>query len=140
MNEALVRNWNAIVGIFDSVYFLGDLTFGPDHHLADYWLNKLNGRKFFIRGNHDTDLVTSATEVPNNYVIHYCGHSFLLAHKPIRPSSWSDWIIHGEKHDDIDYPFINRMKKTINVSVEATNYRPISMDDIVSEIDRGDEH
>lgn len=137
MNEVLVRNWNSIVGIRDTVYFLGDLTFGSHHHSIDYWLGRLNGRKFFVRGNHDTDLITKAVEIPNNYSVKRNGYTFLLTHKPIRPSYWGGWIIHGEKHNSnvADYPFINHAKRTINVSAEIVEYKPISLDDIASAID-----
>jgi calcineurin-like phosphoesterase family protein len=46
------------------------------------------------------------------------------------PIEWNDWVIHGHKHNnDIkNYPFINGDKKTINVSAELVNYKPISLD------------
>ena len=49
MNESLVRNWNRTVRKGDLVYFLGDLAFKN----KKYWARRLNGRKFFVRGNHD---------------------------------------------------------------------------------------
>ena len=41
MNETIVRNWNEIVKDKDTVYFLGDWTFGRGHKPAKYWGRKL---------------------------------------------------------------------------------------------------
>ena len=52
MDAALIRNWNATVGPRDEVYILGDFTMRPAAQAHEY-LAALNGRKYFIRGNHD---------------------------------------------------------------------------------------
>lgn len=52
MNEALVRNWNAVVGPDDHVYHLGDVALGGIEHSMAY-LSRLNGRKTLVTGNHD---------------------------------------------------------------------------------------
>ena len=142
MNGTLLRNWNAVVRASDTVYFLGDLTFGPDRHPADYWLGRLNGRIFFIRGNHDADLIHGATELPNNFVVQYRDHLFMLAHKPNRPAYWTGWIIHGDKHNNhlAEYPFMNRARITVNVSAEVVNYKPISIEEVLSEVEGRDFH
>lgn len=52
MNEALIANWNSVVGEDDTVFHLGDFSFGG----AGEWtqtLNRLNGRIYLILGNHD---------------------------------------------------------------------------------------
>lgn len=136
MNEALVNNWNNTVKASDIIFFLGDLAFGTNIRSIDYWLDKLNGKKVFIRGNHDTQPFTKALEAPNHYFIRYKEQSFMLTHKPLRPQYWNDWVIHGEKHNNNleKYPFMNKEEKTINVSAEVINYKPISLDRIISEI------
>ena len=50
MNKTLVDNWNNTISNKDTVYFLGDMSFGKGSRSADYWLSKLNGNIFFIRG------------------------------------------------------------------------------------------
>jgi calcineurin-like phosphoesterase family protein len=52
MDEALVANWNAVVGKRDTVYHLGDLTLGPPS-LASKFLVRLNGAIRLVPGNHD---------------------------------------------------------------------------------------
>jgi calcineurin-like phosphoesterase family protein/2'-5' RNA ligase len=125
MNEVLVNNWNNIIRN-NFVYFLGDLSFGRDSRSADYWLKKLNGKISFIKGNHER--VRNSKEYE---ILEYNGRKFLLVHNPNHlPIKWDGWVIHGHKHNNEmkDYPFINGKKKTINVSAELINYKPVSLD------------
>lgn len=133
MNSVLVENWNRVVHDSNTVYFLGDLTFGRDARPAEYWLPKLNGKIHFIRGNHEFGVKNSQ----EYEILNYRDHDFLLVHNPDPrqlPIKWTGWVIHGHKHDnDVkNYPFINGETKTINVSAELTNYRPVSLDYILS--------
>ena len=52
MNEALIANWNAVVGMDDEVYHLGDVALGPWTEW-DKILTRLNGYKILVVGNHD---------------------------------------------------------------------------------------
>ena len=54
-DEWLVDLWNSTVNRGDSVYHLGDFCLG-NRERAEYLLNKLHGKKYFIRGNHDKAL------------------------------------------------------------------------------------
>ncbi|HPD75601.1 MAG TPA: 2'-5' RNA ligase family protein [Methanoregulaceae archaeon] len=133
MNSVLVENWNNVVHDSNTVYFLGDLTFGRRARPAEYWLPKLNGTIHYIRGNHEGNVRNSQDYA----VITHRGFQFLLIHNPDRkqlPIPWDGWVIHGHKHDNDmkEYPFINGERKTINVSAELTNYRPVSLDYILS--------
>ncbi len=52
MNEAMIDNWNSVVGEDDTVFHLGDFCLGG----AAEWnkiLNRLNGKIYLILGNHD---------------------------------------------------------------------------------------
>lgn len=52
MNELLIRNHNSVVGQSDTVYFLGDFSFGTTDETFNV-LQRLNGKKHLIFGNHD---------------------------------------------------------------------------------------
>ena len=52
MNEALVENWNSVVGPDDYIFHLGDSIFAGSDKLKDL-LSKLNGHIYLIKGNHD---------------------------------------------------------------------------------------
>jgi calcineurin-like phosphoesterase family protein/2'-5' RNA ligase len=136
MNSAMVRNWNDLVRPSDIVFFLGDFSFGRGHNSIDYWLRKLNGRVFFVRGNHDADPINRALQIPSCFFVQYRGQKLMLTHDPLRPSSWSGWMVHGDKHNNSpqEYPFVNCARKTMNVCVEMIGYKPLSLDDILKEI------
>lgn len=52
MNEALVENWNSVVGPKDVVHILGDLCMGKmDDSLK--MISRLNGHLYLYTGNHD---------------------------------------------------------------------------------------
>lgn len=55
MNEAIVKNWNTVVNPDDDVYILGDISFGSVKDTC-LLLDRLNGKKYLIRGNHDDRL------------------------------------------------------------------------------------
>jgi len=130
MNNVLIDNWNNKVRD-NPIYFLGDLSFGRGSRPADYWLRKLKGDIHFIRGNHEEGVKDSK----DYEILEYKNHKFLLVHDPNNlPIKWNGWVIHGHTHNNEmkEYPFINGEKKTINVSAELLNYKPIDLDFIIS--------
>lgn len=133
MNETIRNNWNKTVGVNDTVYFLGDWTFGWHHKPAKYWASQLKGNIISVRGSHDGD--ARDIQFERTRVLHADGYSFLLIHNPSeRKTEWHGWIIHGHVHNNkMDrYPFINGEQKTINVSSEVINYRPVSLEYLLS--------
>ena len=52
MNEILIRNFNSCVKKNDTVYILGDFSFASPEETRKI-LEKLNGKKHLIIGNHD---------------------------------------------------------------------------------------
>jgi calcineurin-like phosphoesterase family protein/2'-5' RNA ligase len=132
MNATMIRNWNDTVKPKDTVYFLGDWAYGRNHKPAKYWQSKLKGHIVSIKGSHDWR--EKGIRFEGSKVLQYHGYSFLLIHDPNQAEGWHGWIIHGHKHnnDMRDYPFINGERKMINVSVELINYRPLSLDKLLS--------
>lgn len=145
MNKTLVTMWNALVAPRDTVYFLGDWSFGRGSRPPKYWVNRLRGHIKTIKGSHDTsdDKDINMLEFDE---LHYKGYRFLLIHNPDphdprqtenqkqKLVNWHGWIIHGHKHNNDlkDYPFINGERKTINVSVELLRYQPLNIDKLLS--------
>ena len=130
MNEVLIENWNSVVSPEDTVYFLGDLAFGKGAN-TDYWLDYLNGNIIFFRGNHDS---SKDIEFFNSAIITFGGVPFFLTHDTGNiPDAWRGWVIHGHHHNNepTEFPFINHRAKTINVSVELTDYTPVNIENIL---------
>lgn len=115
------------------------MCYGRGRHPIDYWLDRLNGEIFYIRGNHDRDAITRTTVIPDRHGIKYRDYKFLLMHGPHRPFGYDGWIIHGDKHNNNlkDYPFINQKNKTVNVCAELVDYTPLALDRLILLIETG---
>ena len=146
MNKTLVDNWNNTISNKDTVYFLGDMSFGKGSRSADYWLSKLNGNIFFIRGfsytstgeRNQHDKISKTKNVFDNLIIEYKDRKFFLVHDPDQvPSDWDGWAICGHHHNNKleEYPFIDKQNKRVNISVELTKYRPVDLDDLIKKIE-----
>ena len=87
MNESMIREWNDCVQPDDTVYILGDIAFLPVHKAITV-MNRLNGTKILIEGNHDQKALQSAdflrcfAEVHSYLDINYGGHKIIMSHYP----------------------------------------------------------
>ena len=120
MDLHMTEEWNTAVSPGTLVFIVGDFRSKTSVPL-------LNGEIALVAGNHD--IVSSAVY---HQPVEFAGQRFVLSHRPYRnqlPYPWGGWLIHGHVHDQqVDiYPFINGREKTINVSAELLNYRPISV-------------
>lgn len=58
MHESMIAEWNTAVAPDDTVFILGDVAFLPVAQAVAI-LQRLNGRKILIKGNHDRKLLQS---------------------------------------------------------------------------------
>lgn len=139
MNQALISNWNSVVSSEDKVYHLGDFTMAHfvegqrESYKQAYvrtcqeLLAKLNGHKTLILGNHDAKAKVSMEcgwgAVEKQVVL----EGFLLTHRPCEPTGYLA-NLHGHVHDKL--PFYRRDGEGVyfNISVDTTEYSPISLD------------
>jgi|SRR3989344_3176061 len=131
MNYLLIRNWNETVGKKDTVYFLGDFCFckKKDKQKIGQFMNLLNGKKIFIKGNHDRFI-----KGYHHFVLNYKNKQFYLVHNPLEiPSSWKDWAIFGHIHNHKDL-FIDKKNKRINISTDITGFKPVNIEEIIKQI------
>jgi len=143
MDRVLIDNWNHAVSPESRVFFLGDLRYGGHARTTKEYIKKLNGKKTFIRGNHDDDelgAVLSST-------LDYKKFRFLLVHDPADiPADFDGWTIHGHHHNNDlrHFPFINFVDRRINVSAEVIGYVPVGLYEICTLIQSrqsgGDNH
>lgn len=143
MNECLIRNWNDRVGATDTVYVLGDVSFGNpmDTHQT---LLRLSGFKHLILGNHDRHGRHSPKKSESfpweehfNSIHEYKrldveGHKFVLCHFPF--ASWERGYINLHGHTHGKYPCRYRQH---DVGVDSNNYQPITWQEA---IDRANEN
>jgi calcineurin-like phosphoesterase family protein len=128
-DEYIIKKWNSVVTKRDVVFVVGDITMESKKHY--YILNKLNGIKKVIGGNHD--LPKHLSELLK-YVHSFCGifkyKNLILTHCPIHESQLGRFSknVHGHVHentlDDDRY---------VNVSCEAIDYTPVLISQYLSE-------
>lgn len=62
MDEALINNWNRVVPSNGTVYHLGDFAFAKIDQIVRI-LNRLNGTKVMILGNHDKEIINNKKRI-----------------------------------------------------------------------------
>jgi calcineurin-like phosphoesterase family protein len=92
-----------------------------------YWLRQLKGRIIRLQGNHDP-----RRKGFSGTVIHVGDKYFKLIHDPRYAGDWKGWLIHGHVHNKS--PFIDFQHSKINVSVDATGFKPVKLNDILKKI------
>lgn len=131
MNEAMVDNWNKVIGKRDTVWHLGDLCFGPPRNLQI--VQRLHGQKNLILGNHDQYGIRAYTDLFNKIEAAKKYDGYLLTHIPIHPDEFYRWEgnVHGHLHvkEVLKSPH-HPDKRYFNVSVEKIGYTPIAWEEI----------
>ena len=130
MNEHIVNQWNKVVNKKDTTYILGDLTMEKANYEI---LNRLNGIKHIVLGNHDEG---QHTKILQQYVNKIAGmvnykKEFILTHCPIHPCELEyrfKYNIHGHVHENT-LPD----KRYINVSAEVIDYTPKLLTELIKE-------
>ena len=131
MDRALIANWNAKVGQYDVVRFLGDFCFS-DLEKGQHYFNQLNGVKHLIVGNHDKTAVQIKGWKSINHFeeIKVEGQSITLCHYAMRvwnKSHHGAWHLYGHSHGSLpDDP----NSRSFDVGVDCHDYQLINMDDI----------
>lgn len=132
MNDGMVERWNSVVGKYDTVFHLGDFSFGNRAKVESVF-NRLNGKINLIMGNHDRLEVSEYYDIGFHRVydrpIVYRDF-FLLSHAPLQ------WVenggvyanIYGHVHDMAVYNTFTA--NSCCACVERHEYRPISFTEV----------
>lgn len=130
MNATMIKNWNSVVGKDDLVIHLGDFAFGNKQSARDI-MNKLNGTKMLIMGNHDHWTEQFYRDIGFRTVSRFpivYNNFFLMSHAPLQLSETTPYFnCYGHVHNDAKY-VDNATSKCY--SVERTNYTPLFLFEI----------
>jgi calcineurin-like phosphoesterase family protein len=131
-DEALVANWNEVVGPDDEIWHLGDFSL-PRANIAEQLLVRLNGAKHLIIGNNDDEATIRATGWAS--VQHYAeltigGRLVVLCHYPFR--TWNKIgkgtiDLHGHSHGKL-----TPIPRQYDVGVDVQDYRPATLETIMA--------
>ena len=133
MDEAMVKAWNETVKPTDKVYHLGDVVI---NRKALSIMERLNGDKVLIRGNHDIFRDEEYRKYFRELRAYHVMNGMILSHIPIHEESLGRFgvNIHGHLH-------ANRVMKAGVVDaryhcvcVEQTDFRPILFEDVIKRI------
>ena len=133
MNKGLVTNWNSVVQPKDEVYHLGDFGFCQMADAVSI-LKKLNGRKYFIRGNHDQGIKDEALKFfvweKTMHEMKIDGQRIVLCHYPLE--SWNhschgSWHLHGHTHKNLES---SEDIKRWDAGVDSNGQFPVSFEQI----------
>jgi calcineurin-like phosphoesterase family protein len=127
MDEELITRWNQTVRPEDTVWHLGDFSWGKVS-VANY-LRRLNGTIHVIFGNHDkparqaAQLFASAADYREikveGQLITLCHYAMLTFNK----AHYGAWQLHGHSHGSLpDDPKVCRL----DVGVDCWDLRPVS--------------
>lgn len=136
MDEALIENWNSVVRPTDTVIHLGDVVINRS---ALPILEKLNGVKKLVKGNHDVFRLEEYTPYFKDILGSKSYDDFILTHIPVHEASIERWKgnIHGHLHSNrvmtLEYRNCDTFQvidpRYLCVSMEHINYTPISWED-----------
>lgn len=131
MNDTLIYNWNARIEQYDHVWVVGDFCFS-DIESGQNHLNRLNGIKHLIVGNHDKTAVrlTGWDTIDDIKEINIKGQHITLCHYAMRVwnrSHHGAWHLYGHSHGSLpDDP----NSRSFDVGVDCHNYQPLSFADV----------
>jgi len=138
MEEKLIENHNKVVSKKDTIYLLGDISFTSNTKTRAI-LDKMNGKKHWILGNHDLRRkpIYDMFETVNHY-LELKKEKIILFHYPI--ASWNGMArgtihLHGHSHGNLS-PIYDRNGKEVvmrkmDVGVDCTDYKPIGLDEVI---------
>lgn len=118
-DECLISNWNEAVGINDDVWILGDISwYGPMKTVEI--LNRLNGIKHLVIGNHDHKLLRNKdvracfAEIVDYKEIEFDDHNgIVLSHYPIPcfNKHYYGWIhLYGHVHTSFEWNMMENIR------------------------------
>ena len=144
-DQAIVKNWNAIVTEDDDVYVLGDLMLN-DNEKGLFLIKQLRGKLHVTIGNHDTPArialyrsCYNIVEVNYANLLTYKGHNFYLSHYPTivgdvkherRPKNVL-YNLYGHTHQQTN--FYNDIFFIYHVGLDSHNNCPVSIDQIIED-------
>lgn len=142
-DEEIIANHNAIVGKNHDFYFLGDFCFNKLK--TEEYLKRLNGRKFFIKGNHDYHDTVDLYKKYGTYLgymneIKLDGQHVMLSHYALRVwnrSHHGSYALYGHSHDKLE---TDPWGKSMDVGIVSAyrlfgEYRPFRWDEIKTILD-----
>lgn len=138
MHNTLIRNHNSVVKPDDHVYIIGDMYWGRNPHNLINILDKFNGKKHLVLGNHDLLVPFDYEEVGIVQVstwLYLQNSNLILVHDPAKSIVYEDKdtkYLCGHIHT-----LFKRCKNVLNVGVDVWDFYPVSLKQVKKEFENG---
>ena len=144
MDETIIKNWNGMIGKTDAVYILGDVSLTSSERTNEI-LNRLNGRLYLIKGNHEKSVMSSKENrdrfewIKDYYEFKYeyngKRNMIVMCHYAMRvwnKSHHGAYHLYGHSHDSLEH---EQWGKSMDVGIDSAarifgEYRPFTFDEI----------
>lgn len=131
MADVIIANHNKMVDVNDTVYFLGDFSF---HNDPRWFLDKLNGKFIFVRGNHDSGAFFK--NMPDGLFLRRRGKNIYFVHDPAHATLGNiDVVLCGHVHQNWKTKYNGKL--FVNVGVDVNDFKPVSFISLLDKIDKG---
>ena len=142
MHDKLIRNWNEVVTNADTVYYLGDVSFGRPDKTRDI-LYSLNGNIVLIKGNHDQRIERFVDRFSSVHdYLELKKERIVMSHYPSCTWNWMHYnsiMLHGHCHGNLRPAYsadgVELTCKRLDVGCMNHNYYPISIDEVHELVD-----
>ena len=137
MNEAYIDAWNSNVNNSDRIYILGDMFFTNDRIAMQRIIERLNGQKFLVIGNHDKkktldldgfvwkkDLVKISVYNQEIVLCHYAMRVWNKKH-------YGSWHLYGHSHGNL----LEDDSLSFDVGVDVFP-EPVSFEEVQAKIEQ----
>lgn len=126
MNDCLIRNWNSAISNEDDIIVTGDFALAPKFLIKEL-IDKLNGNKIFLAGNHDSK------QHIQSLILHYYGMQIFVTHRSENCVGTYKLCLCSHIHDKWKISYKAETDTLfINVGVDAWDFKPVNFKDIYS--------
>ncbi len=130
MDEALIRNWNSLVGPEDTIYHLGDFSMRDVEH-GQKILDRLNGIKHLCPGNHDkvAKKLQGWTSIEYYRELRFEEQFIVMLHYGMRvwnKSHHGAIQLYGHSHGSLPGD-----SQQLDVGTDCWDYHPVTLDQIM---------
>lgn len=148
MNEAIITRNNELVSPEDTLIICGDLMLGGADKLEEglALLNRMNGRKLVVGGNHDTTArreayLKAGIPVFDAYAFTYRKYHFYASHYPtltgnLEKESLKQVTCNLFGHTHQTTNFYNEIPFIYHVGVDSHNCYPVHLDTVIEDMER----
>lgn len=136
MNEDMIKRWNSKVKKGDTVIILGDFILCYNKDLALNLIDRLNGKKQLVCGNHDEipkELEEKFEWIKYYHELKYKENTFIMFHYPIKnwnKKHYGSIHLYGHVHSK-DNDLYEPNERAYNVGVDVNDFYPVLLEDII---------